>query len=96
MAILNKPVLTEKATAQSEKLNRYTFRVCSSANKIEIKQAVEAMYGVTVVNVNTINKQGKTKVRYTKSGLMVGNTGDYKKAYVTLKEGDSIDFFNNI
>ena len=87
MEIIIKPIVTEKATGLSEKLNRYSFKVSKDANKIQIKQAVEAAYGVTVENVNTMNVCGKNKVRYTKSG---------KKAVVTLKEGDTIDFYSNI
>lgn len=97
MGILVKPILTEKQTAITEKLsNRYGFRVAPSANKVEIKNAVEQMYGVTVVSVNTINYAGKKKSRYTKSGVISGKTSAFKKAIVTLKEGEVIDFFSNI
>ncbi len=91
-----KPVLTEKMTAQGEKLNRYGFLVDPAAGKIEIKSAVEAAYNVVVTDVNTINYSGKAKSRYTKAGLLTGRTNRVKKAIVTLKEGDVIDFYGNI
>lgn len=96
MGIIQKPIVTEKLNTLSEKRNCYGFRVCSSANKIEIKKAVEEIYNVTVESVNTINCDGKRKSRYTKAGVISGKTPSYKKAYVTLKDGDSIDFYSNI
>ncbi|WP_108821552.1 50S ribosomal protein L23 [Dysgonomonas sp. Marseille-P4361] len=97
MGILIKPILTEKQTAISEKFpNRYGFRVAPSANKVEIKKAVEELYGVKVESVNTMKYSGNRKSRYTKAGVISGKTSAYKKAIVTLKEGDSIDFFSNI
>lgn len=97
MGILIKPILTEKQTAISEKFpNRYGFRVAPGANKVEIKNAVEELYGVTVKSVNTINYSGKLKRRYTKAGVIKGKTPAFKKAIITLKEGESIDFFSNI
>ena len=96
MDILIKPILTEKMTIQGEKLNRYGFIVDIRANKLQIKDAVEAMYGVVVTDVNTLNYMGKTKSRMTKNGLMVGRTNNFKKAIVTLKDGDKIDFYSNI
>jgi len=97
MGILIKPILTEKQTAISESFpNRYGFRVAPKANKIEIKKAVEQLYGVKVDSVNTMNYAGKKKSRYTKSGVISGRTPAYKKAIVTLKEGEVIDFFSNI
>ena len=97
MGIIIKPILTEKQTAISEKFpNRYGFRVAPGANKVEIKKAVEELYGVTVESVNTMNYSGKRKSRYTKAGVISGRTSAYKKAIITLKEGDSIDFFSNI
>ena len=96
MGIIIKPIVTEKQTAITEKFpNRYGFRV-SDANKLEIKKAVEDMYSVTVVDVNTINYSGKRKSRYTKSGIINGKQAAFKKAIVTLKEGETIDFFSNI
>ncbi|MDR0573646.1 MAG: 50S ribosomal protein L23 [Tannerella sp.] len=97
MGIIIKPIITEKQTAITEKTpNRFGFRVSPKANKLEIKQAVEAMYNVTVVDVNTMRYSGKMKSRYTKSGVITGRQDSYKKAIVTLKEGDIINFFSNI
>lgn len=96
MEILLKPIITEKMTAQSEKLNRFGFIVDINANKIQIKKAVEKMYSVTVESVNTMRYAGKNKSRYTKTGILKGSTNAFKKAIVTLKEGDTIDFYSNI
>lgn len=96
MGILIKPVVTEKLTAQADKLNRYGFIVDVNANKIQIRNAVEEMYGVTVKDVNTVRYNGKAKSRYTKAGLLKGRTNRYKKAYVTLAGEDKIDFYSNI
>lgn len=96
MDILLKPIVTEKMTAQAEDLNRYGFIVDRRANKIQIKNAVEEMYGVTVDSVNTMVYLGKKKARYTKSGIVEGRENTVKKAIVTLAEGDKIDFYSNI
>ena len=96
MGIIVKPLVTEKMTAITEKLNRFGFIVRPEANKLEIKKEVEALYNVTVVSVNTMNYSGKNKSRYTRSGIINGRTNAYKKAIVTLKEGDTIDFYSNI
>lgn len=97
MGILIKPILTEKQTEMSEKFpTRYGFRVVPTANKVEIKNAIEKLYGVKVEKVNTMNYDGKRKNRNTKSGVIKGKTSAYKKAIVTLKEGEVIDFFSNI
>ncbi|MDA9563205.1 50S ribosomal protein L23 [Flavobacteriales bacterium] len=96
MNILLKPIITEKMSAQSEKLNRFGFVVDKGANKIQIKEAVEGMYGVAVESVNTLNYGGKRKTRNTKAGVVTGKTNAFKKAVVTLAEGDTIDFFSNI
>jgi large subunit ribosomal protein L23 len=96
MDILLKPIVTEKMTDQSDKFNRYGFLVAKDANKIQIKKAVEEMYGVTVESVKTMIYNGKKKVRYTKSGIMSGRTPVYKKAIITVAEGDTIDFYSNI
>ena len=97
MGIIIKPIVTEKQTAITEKFpNRYGFRVSPDANKLEITKAVEVMYGVNVESVNTMNYAGKKKSRYTKSGIINGKTSAFKKAIVTLKEGETIDFFSNI
>ncbi len=96
MNIIIKPILTEKMTAQGEKLSAYGFVVNAKANKIQIKAAVESAYGVVVERVNTMNYKGKNKSRYTKAGFIEGNTGAFKKAIVTLKGDDKIDFYSNI
>ena len=96
MIIIKKPVITEKMTAISEKLNKYAFIVDKNANKIQIKEAVEKLYDVKVTAVNTMNYDGKKKSRYTKAGVVTGRRPAFKKAVVTLKEGDTIDFFSNI
>ena len=96
MSIIKKPIITEKMTDQSEKYNRYAFVVDRKVNKIEIKKAVSDMYDVTVDSVRTMVCIGKKRVRGTKSGMIVGKTATYKKAIVTLAEGDSIDFYSNI
>ena len=90
------PIVTEKATALTEKLNRYTFRVSPEANKYQIKSLVEQLYGVKVVSVNTMNVRSKNKSRWTKSGLLRGRSNAYKKAIVTVAEGQTIDFYSNI
>lgn len=95
--ILLQPIITEKQTDITEKMsNRYGFKVARTANKAQIKEAVEKMYEVEVVSVNTANYAGKLKRRFTKGGLVVGRTPAFKKAIVTLKEGQVIDFFSNI
>ena len=96
MNILLKPIVTEKMTNQGEKYNRYGFIVERSANKLQIKKAVEELYGVTVDSVNTMRYGGKIKTRNTKSGLLKGKTIATKKAVVTLAEGNTIDFYSNI
>lgn len=96
MGIIIKPIVTEKMTNLGEKFNRFGFRVRHTANKIEIKKVVEEMYNVTVTDVNTSNYHGKAKSRFTKAGTIKGHTATYKKAVVTLKKGDTIDFYSNI
>ena len=96
MEILLKPIITEKMNAQSEKMNRFGFIVDKNSNKIQIKKAVESLYNVTVESVNTMRYSGKNKSRYTKTGMVKGTTNAYKKAIVTLKQGDTIDFYSNI
>ena len=83
-------------TALTEQDNRYGFVVDTNANKLQIKEAVEKMYGVSVENVNTMNFNGKKKSRFTKAGWVEGRTNKFKKAIVTLAEGDTIDFYSNI
>ena len=96
MAVIIKPLVTEKMTNITEKQNKFGFVVRPDANKIEIKKEVESQYNVTVTDVNTCVYAGKNKSRYTRSGLLKGRTNAFKKAIVTLKEGDVIDFYSNI
>ncbi|MCQ2317323.1 MAG: 50S ribosomal protein L23 [Bacteroidales bacterium] len=96
MIIIKKPIITEKMTAISEKLNKYAFIVDVRANKLQIKAAVEELYNVNVTAVNTMRYEGKFKSRYTKSGVVAGQRDAYKKAVVTLAKGETIDFFSNI
>lgn len=117
MAIIEKPIVTEKFNALAERVVRvgkkgnkngrpdtranktirqFAFQVNPDADKLQIKKAIESMYNVTVTSVNTMNYSGKVKSRLTKAGYIVGKTKKYKKAIVTLKEGDNIDFYSNI
>ena len=96
MEVIKKPVLSEKMTRLTDKQNKVAFIVNKAANKYQIKEAVEKMYGVTVTEVNTVVYQGDAKSRYTKTGVVSGRTASFKKAIVTLAEGSSIDFFSNI
>ena len=94
--VLIKPVLSEKVNSQTEKFRRYTFVVDKRANKLEIKKAVEEFYGVAVDDVHTLVVPGKNKTRYTKAGFIKGQKPAYKKALVTVAEGESIDLYSNI
>ena len=96
MEILFKPIVTEKMTRQGEKLNRYGIVVDRRADKLQIKKAVEDFYRVQVEAVNTMNYKGKYKSRFTKAGLLQGRTNHFKKAIITLKAGERIDFYSNI
>lgn len=96
MNILIKPIITEKATIAAEDKNVFMFQVDSRANKIEIKKAVEAAYGVSVEKVRTLNIRPNRKTQYTKTGVQTGKTNAYKKAIVQVAEGDTIDFYSNI
>ena len=96
MEIKIQPIVTEQATKLTEKLNRYTFRVSLDANKYQIKDLVEKLYGVKVVDVNTMIVRAKNKSRYTKSGLLRGKTSAYKKAVISVADGQTIDFYSNI
>ncbi len=96
MSILIKPIITEKATNDSELFNRYAFVVNKKANKVEIKNAVEEAYGVSIENVRTMNYPVQRNTKYTKSGIVQAMKGSYKKAIVQLAEGESIDFYSNI
>jgi large subunit ribosomal protein L23 len=94
--ILIKPILTEKANALQEKKRTFSFRVAKEANKLEIKKAVESFYGVSVEDVRTIVVPGKNKSRFTKTGFVKGRKPSYKKAYVIVAEGETIDLYSNI
>jgi large subunit ribosomal protein L23 len=94
--VLKRPIITEKLTEAGETLNKYGFLVDRKANKLQIRTAIEEMYGVTVESVNTMRYRGKNRMRYTKAGIIRGKESDTKKAVVTLAEGDSIDFYSNI
>lgn len=96
MEILKRPIITEKMTEQSNVANRYGFIVDKNANKLQIRTAVEELYDVTVASVNTMRYGGKVRSRFTKSGVIKGKTASYKKAVVTLVEGEIIDFYSNI
>lgn len=97
MGYVVKPLVTEKMTAISEKQNnKFGFIVLPDANKIEIKKEIEAKYNVNVVSVNTMKYAGKRKSRYTRTGVIKGKTKAFKKAIVTLAEGETIDFYSNI
>ncbi len=96
LKVIIKPLVTEKMTDLTEKQNRFGFIVRPDANKLEIKKEVEALYNVTVVDVNTMRFAGKKKMRYTRSGVINGRTNAYKKAIVTLQNGETIDFYSNI
>jgi large subunit ribosomal protein L23 len=96
MSIIVKPIITEKITKDGEIFNRFGFVVDKKANKVQIKKAIEATYGVSVVNVNTMNVRPDRSTKYTKSGLISGKSNAYKKAIVQVQEGETIDFYNNI
>ncbi len=94
--IIIKPLITEKMSADTERTNSYGFVVALGANKIEIKKAIENEYSVTVTKVRTLRVDGKARQRFTKTGVVKGRTNSYKKALVSLAEGESIDFYDNI
>lgn len=94
--ILIKPIITEKANALQEKRKTFSFRVARQANKLEIKNAVQSLYGVNVEDVRTVVVPAKNKSRFTKSGFIKGRKPAYKKAYVTVAEGETIDLYANI
>ena len=94
--IIIKPVVTEKMTTATEDLNRFGFIVDRNANKVQKKNAIEGMYGVTVTGVRTMNYAGKSKTRYTKTAIVNGRTPAYKKAIIAVAEGDTIDLYANI
>lgn len=96
MDIQIKPIVTEKATKLSESLNCYTFAVSPDANKFQIKDIVEKLYNVRVVKVNVAKYAGKRCQRWTRSGLIRGRKDAFKKAFVKVAEGQTIDFYSNI
>lgn len=97
MEIIVKPLISERMTRTTEKMpNRCGFVVDKRANKYQIKNAVEALYNVKVVDVNTMNYSGKVKSRYTKAGFITGKKPAYKKAIVALAKDNTIDFYSNI
>ena len=95
MSILIKPIITEKATNDSELKNCFTFHVEKNVNKVQIKNTIESFYGVKVKKVRTINVRSNRKIRYTKSGIQYGKTNSYKKAIVQLQDGETIDLYAN-
>ena len=96
MSVLIKPIITENMTSDSELYNRYGFIVNPNANKLQIKEAVETAYGVSVEKVRTMNYGPSRKTRYTKTGVQHGKTNAYKKAIVEVAEGDIIDYYSNL
>ena len=96
MDILIRPIITEKATMDSEGNNRFTFVVDRRANKLEIKKAIESFYGVNIDKVRTLIMPAKTSVKYTKAGTVEGGKGAYKKAIVDVRSGETIDLYSNI
>ncbi len=95
LEILKRPIVTEKMTGMQDK-GHYAFEVVKSANKIDIAKAVEKKFSVTVVGVRTVNYKGKTKSQMTRRGRFAGRTSSWKKAIVRLKEGEKIEFFQNV
>ena len=97
MAIIIKPLVTEKMTGITEKKNNvFGFVVAPDANKFEIKKEIQKIYNVNVESVNTMKYAGKRQSRWTRAGLVRGQKPAFKKAIVTLKEGETIDFYSNI
>jgi large subunit ribosomal protein L23 len=96
MDIIIRPIVTEKMNRQGDSLSKYGFMVSTEANKLQVKLAIEKLYGVNVSTVNTIKYSGKSKSRNTRSGVMRGKASAFKKAIVTLAKGDKIDFYSNI
>ena len=95
-SIILKPIITEKMTQMGEKLSRYGFIVDRKANKLEIKRAIKEIYGVDVLEINTMIISGKSKTKYSRTGFIAGRSSSYKKAIVTLAKGETIDFYSNI
>ncbi|PJX21873.1 50S ribosomal protein L23 [Psychroflexus sp. S27] len=96
MSVIIKPLITEKSTHLSETANTFVFLVDEKANKVQIKNEVESIYGVSVDQVRTMRVLPKFKTRYTKTGIVSGKTNSYKKAMIKVSEGDTIDIYNNL
>ena len=94
--ILYKPIISEKSETLSENLNQYSFVVAKTANKVEIKKAIEETFSVTVASVNTLIMPAKAKSRNSRRGVIKGRVSSYKKAIVRLSEGEEIDFFSDL
>ena len=94
--VLVKPIVTEKSNKLTDQRRTYAFRVDRKANKLEIKKAIESFYGVSVIDVNTVVVPGKAKSKFTKAGFISGRKPGFKKAYVTVAEGENIDLYANI
>lgn len=94
--IILEPILTEKALRLKDELNQYIFKVKENANKIEIKQALEKRFEVSVKSVRVMNVSGKIRQRFTRTGRVSGYTSGFKKAIVTLEEGSKLDFLENL
>jgi large subunit ribosomal protein L23 len=94
--IILEPILTEKALRLKDELNQYIFKVKENANKIEIKQALEKRFEVTVKSVRVMNVSGKLRQRFTRTGRVSGYNSGFKKAVVTLEEGSKLDFLENL
>ena len=96
MKFIIRPLVTEKTNRLTDKEQKYGFIVSPRANKVQIKAEIEDLYNVSVTGISTMRYAGKNKSRYTRSGFTKGRTNAYKKAVVTLKDGDTIDFYSNI
>jgi large subunit ribosomal protein L23 len=94
--VLIKPIVTEKSNKLTDVRRTYAFRVDRKANKLEIKRAIEGFYGVNVIDVNTVVVPGKSKTKFTKAGFISGRKPAFKKAYVTVAEGENIDLYGNV
>lgn len=94
--VLIKPIVTEKSNKLTDVRRTYAFRVDRKANKLEIKKAIEGFYGVNVIDVNTVVVPGKSKTKFTKAGFISGRKPAFKKAYVTVAEGENIDLYGNV
>ncbi len=94
--VLVKPIVTEKSNKLTDKSRTYAFKIDRKANKLEVKKAVQDFYGVTVTEVNTVVVPAKAKSKFTKAGFVSGRKPAYKKAYVKVAEGETIDLYSNI